>query len=102
LALGLLRLGNDFANIPIKQNQLAVDGNRRPELGGADANLEVCKKIGVARGKRGGKFAAVPKALRQFCCFVLFRHAKSPSIALFATILGCSRNIRHVAIFRSY
>jgi len=32
VAFGILRLDNDFTNVPIKQNQLAVDGNRRAQF----------------------------------------------------------------------
>ena len=41
VAFGILRLDNDFTNVPIKQNQLAVDGNRRAQLRRADTRLEV-------------------------------------------------------------
>ena len=60
IAFGLLRLDDDFTNVPIKQNQLAVDGNRRAQLRRADTRLEVGEQIGITNGKRGGRFAILP------------------------------------------
>ena len=57
VAFGILRLDDDFPNVPIKQNQLAVDGNRRAQLRRADTRLEVGEQIGIATRKRGGRVA---------------------------------------------
>jgi hypothetical protein len=50
ITLGLLRLDDDFANVPIKQKQFAVDGNRRAELCRVNACLEICEQTSVASG----------------------------------------------------
>jgi hypothetical protein len=54
VALGCLRLDNDSTDVPIKQNQLAVDRNHRAKLRRADSRLEVGEQIGIANGKRRG------------------------------------------------
>jgi hypothetical protein len=41
---------------PVEQNQLAVDGERGPNLGAPDAGFELLKELGVARRGLEGRF----------------------------------------------
>ena len=88
VAFGILRLDNDFTNVPIKQNQLAVDGNRRAQLRRADTRLEVGEKR-LTSGKRAGQFACLSTGFCQLCgCCFSFRHTKCLPAVLPTTIFN--------------
>ena len=95
IALGLLRLDNDFPDVPIEQNQLAVDGNYRAKLSRVDPRLEVGEERGVTSGKRVGRFANLSAGFCQLCgCCFSFRHTKCSPATLLTTLLNCFRKLR--------
>jgi hypothetical protein len=95
VALGLLGLDNNSANVPIKLNQLAVDGNGRAKLRCADSRLEVGEKLAIANRERGGWLAILSANFCQTCgCCFSFHHTKIlPAIPL-PTSLDCIRRLR--------
>jgi hypothetical protein len=95
VAFGLLRLDNDSTDVPIKQNQLAVDRNHRAKLRRADTRLEVGEERGVTSGKRAGQFASLSAGFCQLCgCCLSFRHTKCLPAVLPTTILNRFRKLR--------
>ena len=92
---GLLCLGNDFPDVPIKQDQFAVDRNHRSQLCRADAGLEVGEERAVTGGKRAGRCAILstdfcqPGGLR-----FSFRHTKCLPAVLPAIIRQRFRKLR--------
>src|SRR5262249_45996828 len=56
-AFGLLALDDALAHVPVQLEQLAVDGEGCPDLGAADALLEVFQEGAVPLGQRHGRTA---------------------------------------------
>jgi hypothetical protein len=78
-----------LTDVPIKQNQLAVDRNHRAKLRRADPRLEVGEERGVTSGKRAGRFAILSAGFCETCgCRLSFRHTKSLPAVLPTTILN--------------